>query len=495
MLALRFALGTPSLQEVIAERLLALLSPAAFEFLLERTYQLGKPLSVLGVSVLLALSGGALGLAWGRFVPRLPDAMVRWRWLTGIVAGVVLWVLASIALVPLLGGGLWGSAVPNGGWLFPLVLLAGCAVYGLALSALTLRVQPAPDAAPPGQGITRRALLTRAITWAAVIGIAGLGIRSLVSGAARMAGSAVSSRDAGVIPPDITPTERFYHVSKNFVDPEVNGATWRLRVEGLMDAPYTLTLDELRSLPGHEEYITLECISNPVGGDLISTAHWRGVRLRDLLERAGLQKSAARVTFASADGYTESLPVQDAMRPEIMVAFAMNGEPLTQSHGFPARVLIPGRYGMKGPKWLERISATEDGNYRGYWEQRGWSDTAVVRATSQVLAPASGVTLTLEPMRVGGVAFSGSRGVSRVEFSADNGKTWRQAELRPALSPYTWRIWTHEWTPDMTGLHKLVVRAYELNGTPQEQAYSNPAPSGATGYHQIDVVVQRVEQG
>ncbi|MSQ12563.1 MAG: molybdopterin-binding oxidoreductase [Dehalococcoidia bacterium] len=401
-----------------------------------------------------------------------------------------MWVLLSVALVPLLGGGFWGAGVPGGVVGFSLSSFIATCGYGLMLSRL---MHPAPEALGPDAttpaGMTRRTFLGRAAFWIVAIGAVGFGVRALVSGAGRVAGSPVSTRDAGALPSEVTPTERFYKVSKNFVDPKVDGKGWRLQVTGMVDRAMSLTLDELRALPAVEHYQALECVSNPVGGDLIGNAAWKGVPLRDLLQSAGLKPNVARMTFRSADGYTESLPLEDAMRPEILIAYEMNGEPLRNDHGFPAHVLIPDRYGMKSPKWLEEIGTTSDKNYRGYWEERGWDDRAEVKTTSQALVPADGTVVPVEASVIGGIAFSGAKGITQVEVSANGGKSWQKATLKPALSPYTWVLWTVEWEPTAPGRYKLTVRAEDGKGVPQISTPHDPAPSGATGYHVIDVKV------
>ncbi|MBM3946314.1 MAG: molybdopterin-binding oxidoreductase [SAR202 cluster bacterium] len=489
MLALRFALGVPSVQELIVEKSLSNLSPRAFEFLLERFYSLGKPLAVLGTTVALAAAGGPAGVALQRALGRLPASLRRWWLLSGMLFGIALWLLVSLALTPLLGYGLFGANVTGGAASYSLATLVATALYGLAFARIT-RAPPAA-ASPTHQistGMTRRAFLSHAAFWIVVVGAVGFGVRSLASGVLTVARSRVSPRDAGVLPLEITPNDRFYKVSKNFVDPEVDGVSWRLRIGGMVDNPAALTLAQLRSMPAVEHYQTLECISNPVGGDLTSNALWRGVSLRDLLDQAGVKPGALRITFRSADGYTETLPLDDAMRPEVLIAYEMNGVPLNTDHGFPARVLIPGRYGMKGPKWLEEIGTTDDPDLRGYWEQRGWDDRAEVKTTSQTLVPATGTTMPVEAAIIGGIAFSGDKGISQVEFSDDGGKTWHRGSVRPALSPYTWVLWTAEWRPPEPGRYRLSVRAYDAKGTEQDPQRRDPAPSGATGYHIITAV-------
>ncbi|MBI4216483.1 MAG: molybdopterin-dependent oxidoreductase [Chloroflexi bacterium] len=492
MLALRFALGTPSLQEVLTDKLVSLMSPQTFEFLLQHTFHLGKALSVLGFTVALGIGGGLVGLA---FVAALRQRLDAWdqktRIAVGFAFGAVLWLLTVLVLVPLAGGGFLGADVPGGGLSFLFATLVAMVLYGVTLAWLVGEKKPVTStegALPSAQGMSRRAFIKRAIFFIVVIAGVGFGLRSIVSGITAATRTAkMNLRDAGVLPPDVTLTERFYVVSKNFVDPTVNANTWRLLVQGMVNQPLTLTHDEVTAMAASERYQTLECISNEVGGDLISTAKWKGISLRGLLEQAGLKDGVKFIAFFATDGYSESVPLDVAMDPEVLLVHQMNGEPLTREHGFPARLLIPGRYGMKNPKWVERIEAQSE-EYTGYWEERGWDKVAEVRTMSEVLAPADGTTTTAGVYRIGGVAFSGAKGISKVEFSLDSGNTWLPGTLKLALGPYTWVLWTADWTPK-PGRYKLVVRAADGKGTPQDPTPRSPAPSGATGYHSINVEV------
>jgi len=280
--------------------------------------------------------------------------------------------------------------------------------------------------------------------------------------------------------PELTKTEDFYRIDINLVSPKVDGETWRLKVEGLVDRPLTLSLQDIRSKPGQTQAITLSCISNPVGGDLISTAFLTGVPLKRILEEAGLKAGVREIAIESADGYYESVPLAEAMDDRTLLVYDMNGEPLTAPHGFPLRVYIPGHYGMKQPKWILRLEAI-DREGAGYWVDRGWSATAIVRTTSVIDAVAAEARpVETDPVPIGGIAYSGARGISRVEVQVDGGP-WEEAELRqPALSPLTWVQWRHYWKAPR-GAHTVRVRAYDGEGNLQVTEEHGTFPDGATG--------------
>lgn len=275
--------------------------------------------------------------------------------------------------------------------------------------------------------------------------------------------------------PLVTANDDFYVVDEELVDPDVDSVTWRLAVGGMVDAPFELGHDELLALPLVERYSTLECISNPIGGDLMSTAKWTGVPLPDLLERAGARHGALEVVFRAVGGYSDSLPIDDALRPETMIVLGMNGNVLPREHGYPARLLAPGYYGMKQPKWLESIEVV-DRPYTGYWERRGWIKAAIVQTGSRVDAVQEGEGSWV----VAGVAFAGDRGIARVECSLDAGATWLTAELEPPLSGLTWRRWKLPIAAG--GADEVLVRATDGAGAVQTSAVAPPHPSGATGY-------------
>ena len=280
-------------------------------------------------------------------------------------------------------------------------------------------------------------------------------------------------------------------MAKSPVVPPIDVTTWRLQIGG--PEPMEVSYDELLALPSIEEYVTLTCISNRIGGELIGNALWKGVPLRILLEQAHFPPETARVGFRAADGYFDAFPIDVAMRDEVIVAYEMNGVPLPPDHGFPARIIVPGLYGMENVKWLTEIypAASE---VRGYWQQRGWADTAIVKTSSRIDAPADSERIAPGRIEVGGVAFAGLRGISKVELSVDDGHDWQEAELRDPLSPFSWVLWKTEWTASMIGGHDVLVRATDGTGAVQSEKRKDNHPDGAEGYHEIIVRVTEPEE-
>lgn len=283
---------------------------------------------------------------------------------------------------------------------------------------------------------------------------------------------------------EITPTEDFYNVDINISKPSVDHVAWRLKIDGLVERPMELTYLQLQNqFPVVEMASTLSCISNEVGGDLVSTAVWRGVRLGDVLSAAGLKAGAVELIFRAADGYSDSVPLETGMRDDTLVAFGMNGEALPRDNGFPARMVIPGIYGMKNVKWLTGIEVAAE-NYRGYWQKRGWSDAARVKTQSRIDVPAAG-TASVGGI-LAGVAWAGDRRITRVEVSEDGGKTWRPATLKRELAPNSWRLWAAHIMAG-PGRRKFVVRAADGEGRLQQSNRTRTHPDGASGLHSISV--------
>jgi DMSO/TMAO reductase YedYZ molybdopterin-dependent catalytic subunit len=284
--------------------------------------------------------------------------------------------------------------------------------------------------------------------------------------------------------PEITPNDSFYVVNEELIYPDIDPDTWSLSVGGQVERPYRLTYRQLTDMPAVEQFQTLECISNRIGGPLISTARWAGIPMPDLLKRAGVRPGAVEVVSRAVDGFADSIPLEDAMRRTTLVAIGMNGRVLPREHGFPARLLAPGYYGMKQPKWLGSIEVMNR-PFTGYWEARGWIKEAVVRTMSRIDIPRPGSVAGV--VKVAGVAFAGDRGISRVEVSTDGGRTWGDAQLKTALSPFTWRLWRFRFTPLSPEPYELVVRATDGSGAVQTRAVAPPEYSGATGYHEVTV--------
>lgn len=288
------------------------------------------------------------------------------------------------------------------------------------------------------------------------------------------------------ISPRLTETRDHYTVDTALIDPRVDAATWRLSVGGHVDRPFDLGYEELLDLEAVERPHTLECISNEIGGDLISTAIWVGVPMTDLLARAAPKAGAFDVVMTSVDGYTDSVPLAKALDPDTLVAYLMNGYTLPEEHGYPLRALIPGIYGMKNVKWLTRIEVVTS-DFLGYWMERGWSDIATYNTHVRIDAPRS--SAAGRPIEVAGIAFAGSRGIGRVEVSTDGGATWADAALERAPGRHTWLRWRYEWTGPTAGRHRVVARATDGTGQLQTSVPRPPFPSGSTGYHAVDVTV------
>ena len=298
---------------------------------------------------------------------------------------------------------------------------------------------------------------------------------------------------------EVTPTDRFYRVDVNIFTPAVKVSDWTLRIFGLVDNPATLTYSQLSAMNSVEQYNTLECVSNKIGGDLISTAKWKGVRLKDVLHNAAVRSGATYVIFKSADGYDVGIPLDRALIDGTLLAYEMNDAPLSQDHGFPIRVIVPGYYGMMNAKWVTSIEVAKE-TYQGYWQQRGWANEAGYQTGSLIIAPGqseidarfgiSGFSLIPPGMTpIVGVAFAGDRGIEKVEVSTDGGKTWMPASIKDPLSGYTWVLWTAEWNPPAVGKYKIAARATDKTGAVQTAVIADPFPSGATGYHIVDVGV------
>jgi DMSO/TMAO reductase YedYZ molybdopterin-dependent catalytic subunit len=236
------------------------------------------------------------------------------------------------------------------------------------------------------------------------------------------------------------------------------------------------------------QIVTLECVGNTVAGEFISTAEWTGISLRSLLEEAGVDMQAYDVVFRAADDYSDSITLARAMAGDVLLAHHMNGVPLPQAHGFPARVIVPGCYGMKSVQWLMEMEVVAK-DYKGYYAQKGWTDEAVVKTTSRIDRPGHGETLQGSTHLIEGLAFAGTRGIKLVEVSTDAGETWNPAELDPPQSSASWVFWHYQWQTKKSGRHTLFIRATDGTGRLQTAIEQDPAPDGATGLHEVTVTV------
>lgn len=288
--------------------------------------------------------------------------------------------------------------------------------------------------------------------------------------------------------PELTPVDRLYVQSWNRT-PSFDTGAWRLEVGGLVERPLALSLERLRARASFTQPFTLICIGNTVSGEQIGNIVWTGVRLADVLREARIRPDAVKLLVHAADGFTQTLDLETALAPTAMIAFAMNGVPLTADHGSPARLVVPGRYGVKNVKWVTRIEATADATALGYWERKGWDEAAVIRTTSRVDTPQFFGRIARRPVLVAGVAYAGDRGIASVEVSIDGTKTWRPAALKPPMGPVTWTLWAHVWRPERAGEHVLAARATDGRGGPQLAARERAFPKGSGGLHEVVVEV------
>lgn len=306
------------------------------------------------------------------------------------------------------------------------------------------------------------------------------------------AGADIATADLliGGLAPIVVPNDDFYRIDTAFVVPTVDRATWRLKVTGMVDREVELTYDELVALPIIEQFVTIACVSNEVGGNLVGNAKWTGVALRDVLDMAGVQSSADQLVGRSVDGFTAGMPVEWVMDPARtpMIAVAMNGEPLPRSHGYPARLIIPGLYGyVSATKWLAELQLTRFDAFEGFWIPRGWAAKAPILTQSRIDVPRNGASVTAGRTPIAGVAWAPDRGISKVEVRIDDAD-WVPARLSAPISDATWVQWLVDWdaTP---GSHAIVVRSTDGTGEVQTDQRSQPAPDGARGHHRITVVV------
>jgi len=401
------------------------------------------------------------------------------------------------------------------GWVLAILLALGVNLvyaktairYAIGHTGGSSRISPPPT--------SRRGFLTKAVIGVALLGVLGIAFRvglSLFSNQAVVTSSnsvpvnpqpePVSTdvpgifRDArlsDLVGSEVTDNRVFYRVDIDPIPPKLNEASWTLKVHGEVKSPLTLTNSDLSKLPTVDQYTTLECISNTIdpAGGLISNAKWTGVQLSRLLNQAGIFPQARYVIFRCGDGYSVGIPVEHALLPNAILAYKMNDATLPDDHGFPLRAIVPGIYGMMNAKWITEIEVTDQA-YVGYWQERGWSNDARIKTISILdFDGANGTTRVpvnqITP--IGGVAFAGDRGISKVEISFDGGKTWNEATLKQPRSPSSWVLWAYEWTPSNRGTVTIVTRAYDGKGQLQDSTVTDPFPDGASGYSSIKVTV------
>ena len=458
--------------------------------------------------VLFLILGGLFGIVVA-FFGRQRNGSIR---SSGIIVGIVLWLLAIFAEVSVGFPQVQGSAILYSVLWLGLILVG----WGWVLARL-LEVSLPIETETEKSGISRRQFLYLIGLGSVAVVVTAVGVRLLAeeqqpavpstgatkppeippANASNTSGPAESPSEPTLqarfpqVPgtrPELTSNQDFYRIDIDTRPPEVDVSTWRLKLSGLVNKPMALSLDELRSRKAYSQVITLECISNTIGGDLISTARFTGIRFKDLLEEAGLQPSAKEIAIQAVDGFYESVTMEDAMDERTLLVYEMNGEPLPREHGYPLRIYIPNRFGMKQPKWIDSMQVIDHPG-PGYWVDRGWSATAIVKTTSVIdTIYTEGRQAGSDIVPVGGIAYAGARGISKVEVQIDNGP-WQEAELRtPPLSPLTWVQWRFAWQAQ-PGQHQVRVRAYDGEGNLQETRETPPHPNGASGIDEQSATV------
>ena len=483
---------------------------------------LGELAGLLGLAVAVLAAAaiyGLLGIGYERYyLPRLGARNSLSRLENTMVYSLIPWLLFGVLVLPLSGVSFFGVgsdfASPSLLWAFPLTMLVFQLLWGVLLWGRTregLMPPPKPGVATVESIVprnpARRTFIERAIvlTASAVLVLASLGsaLGTFVSEGGVLGegspvilpGSSINTQDApaiflnpqlaSLVDSEVTSNDSFYRVAIDVFDPSVDASTWSLALGGLVANPKTYAIDDIKNLPKVEQYDTFICVSNFINGGLISNAQWGGVRISDLLDDAGgASPGAEYVVFRSVDGYSVGVPLSRALDPSSMLAYEMNGSTLPTRHGYPLRAVIPGLYGMMSAKWVKQVDLS-DAVYLGYWQTRGWSNDAMVQTVTFIRVPSDGATVSLSrnggTVVLGGVAFAGNRGISKVEVSVDGGNTWREATLKPPASNLTWVLWAFEWAPN-PGNYLVYARATDGEGEPQTSAQSDTFPSGATGY-------------
>jgi DMSO/TMAO reductase YedYZ molybdopterin-dependent catalytic subunit len=463
-------------------------------FDLGETSEVGKLIQKVFALVLVILMGALLGA--------IIAGVVRgstWRgWLIGGIGGLIAF-LAVIAIEFSLAVGIGNNPLLASLWLALLIIGWG-ALLGTLLDMRGLSTAPAAEAT----GTTRRAALLTIAAGSLGVAAGAWGVSRLLEtpGAAKGASEPLPKVNTPAPPPVaattvaadglvepapgtrpvVTPNDEFYRIDINTRPVVIDADSWVLNVDGLFAKPRPLSLQDLMAYPTVTEPITLSCISNPTGGELIGTSYWTGVRLRDVLDDLGLLPQAQQLYVEGADGFYETVTMEDMLDPRTMLVYGMNEVTLPIAHGYPLRIYIPNRYGMKQPKWITRIAAISEA-VPGYWVVRGWSKEARPNIISIIDAVAT-EHIVDGKVPVGGIAYEGAVPIAAVQVRVDDGE-WNDAiVLKPPLGPLTWVQWRYDW-PVEPGRHSFTVRAIDATGEVQVGIPSDPHPSGSTGYHTV----------
>ena len=454
-----------------------------------------KPALLIGIflilGVLFAYAGHLARESWAR-------ALIVFGLLAAVGA-------TAVALRP-------GTTVVN-----YLPVAVGLVTWLVCLSLLTepLRVSPGADEAPgpdaqPGSDeemsdSSRRAFLIRAGVLSAVAVLAGGAGRLVSRGRRQLEETRRLLKLTGISEPRVprsatvgvpgvatwdTPNDEFYLIHTAIVTPTIEPGEWRLRIHGMVDREVVLTYEDLLDRQRTEAWITLNCVSNRVGGDLIGNAWWGGVRVADLLAEAGVHEEADAVLQTSEDGWNCGTPLAALTDDrDAMLALAMNGRPLPIDHGFPVRTIVPGLYGyVSACKWVVDMEVTRFDRIQSYWTAKGWGEQGPVKIASRIDVPASGDKVTVGEVTFAGVAWHQHVGISGVEIAVDGGE-WQAADVAPGPSDDTWVQWVVT-TQVEPGDHLVKVRARGKDGEVQTEIERDVLPDGATGHHEIDFTAE-----
>jgi DMSO/TMAO reductase YedYZ molybdopterin-dependent catalytic subunit len=511
--------------ESALEALLRIIPESIQEPSVQALGELAGQLGLLISTLVAVVVYGLFGILFEKvYAPRMLSRNVT-RFEKFLIFALFPWLFFGLIVLPISQVSVFGIASGFGSassnfWVFPLGLLLGNLIYGVVLSweykdtKVFAKVNPlaksvaSPKVITEPKGVSRRSFVEKGAIALASLALMVASIDSLLtltstgppqasSGSAVNLGNAPpifqDPRLASLVDSEITANDDFYRVGIDIevLDPMVNVSSYSLQVAGLVGNPKTYSLSDLQALPKTMEYNTFECVSNVVNGNLISNAEWGGVKLSDLFsDVGGLQSSAQYVVFYSIDGYSVGIPVSRAMMKDAMLAYEMNGVPLPQHHGYPLRAVVPGLYGMMSAKWVRKIQVI-DQTYMGYWQTRGWSNVGDVETLAFIILPGNSQSLSQNngSVLLGGYAYGGDRGISKVEVSTDGGKTWELATLKPSLSNLTWTLWAYDWHPTSTGTFPVYARATDSTGAVQTSQITDTFPNGATGYAMISVDV------
>jgi DMSO/TMAO reductase YedYZ molybdopterin-dependent catalytic subunit len=523
-LIIRSFAGGPFIPELVSQTLFSL-TPGQFESQAVANFgPLAKYSAFAGAIIGNFILYGLLAILVDRLRSKLPrKGYVRKAILSSVVTYVIL-LIVTISLATITEART--HTQPTSIIRLVLSLILPQIAFGFTLSSFyekILRPSRKPVVEKPSETTTqidykKRALLRAAIASAVALPILYLGLNRLFPTQEVQPPSSFSlsllplqskskplgfedPRLAPLLDSEVTPTYLFYRIDINPIVPVVDATSWTLTVKGLVNNPLTITYEEIKAMPPVKEYATLQCVSNKIGGDLTSTALWKGVRLKDILQKAQVKPGAKYIAVRCYDGYDVGIPLERGLLDGSILAYEMNLAPLTSEHGYPVRAIVPGLYGMMNPKWITEIELV-DNVYEGYWARNGWTNVATEDTHSFIVIPGQAPVrdrfrnLDVENINivpgqkvpVAGIAFAGDRGIAKVEVSTDGGVTWKSARIKDPLSKYTWVLWTAGFTPATAqGNYRIVVRATDKTGKIQTAEVRPPFPDGATGYHMINI--------